>query len=315
MGGLHFGGHVTYLSFQVATVDLTEACIRRLSKYKGSMLSANLKLVLFNLSATVLDNRLPKGGIKPHLFALVINALGNPADDCTTHGHLSLEVEIGVIRQLIQADTHDALVPDLNETACFTHICDVAHKEGVVRNCKFVSEFEHFVAEISLALARAVFLLEGSGRAGADYCPLGNARVTTREHGSAFFVGINDAGEEDVACLRVFEHLALNFVSHLTILDASINIFAHLHGDSVAWLNFHVPDYAQVASLWRLLRKTSLVDLELSFFVGYCDRHSLLVLFECIAKRAGLQILNAHDVVEEECTLDEWRNLDLDWVR
>jgi len=58
VGRLNLRRHVSYLCLKVAAVDLTEACILRLSKHESSVLSANLNLILLDLAAAVLNDRL-----------------------------------------------------------------------------------------------------------------------------------------------------------------------------------------------------------------------------------------------------------------
>jgi hypothetical protein len=77
--------------------------------------------------------------------------------------------------------------------------------------------------------------------------------------------------------LCVLQDLALNFVSHLTVLDASVGFLAHLDSDTITRLYFNISDNIQITA-FRRMRRLSLINIELSFFM-YNSNFSTLFIF------------------------------------
>lgn len=76
----------------------------------------------------------------------------DPTQYDRSNRQLCLEIEIALITQFIKSSSHNAVVSNLNETACFADVDDVADGEIALLERNACSVLEDLVPEIALGL-------------------------------------------------------------------------------------------------------------------------------------------------------------------
>lgn len=142
-----------YFNFQVRTIQLGKYLISWNGKHKCSVLITDFKPIFIQKTNAIDAQTLTQGGVESDLlWVSVINALGNTSNDLATDWALLGEIEIWFVWKLIEADPYSGVMTDLDKATSLTDVGYVALEKAISTDGQFGTEFENFVAQITLLL-------------------------------------------------------------------------------------------------------------------------------------------------------------------